>query len=67
MKASRLKVELAMARACMTTHDIAKAATIPEPSVKNVLYGKKVRPKTLGKVALALGVDVSEIIENMEN
>lgn len=63
MRANRKKVELAMARECMNATDIAEISEMPLPSVKNVLSGRRVKPKTLGKVASALKVDVTEIIE----
>ncbi len=63
MKANRKAIELAMARACMNASDIANKADMPEMTVKNVLSGRGVKPRTLGKVARALGVDPAEIIE----
>ncbi len=63
MKGNKSKLELAMARACMNADDITLRAEMPGSTVKNVLTGRSVRPATLGKVAKALGVDVSEIIE----
>lgn len=53
-----------MARACVNANDIATKAGMPQPTVKNVLAGRSVKPRTLGRVARALGVDVSEIIES---
>ncbi len=62
MKADKTKLELMMARKCMSLTDIVKIADMPEPSVKNVLYGRSVKPRTLGKVCKALNIDPSEII-----
>ena len=62
MKVDRKKLELAMARACMNRADLIIAAKIPENTVKNVLYGKNVRPGTLGRVARVLGVDPAELL-----
>lgn len=64
MKANRQKLELAMARACVNANDIAEKAEMPQPTVKNVLTGRNVNPRTIGRVAKALGVDVTEIIES---
>ena len=64
MKADRKKLELAMAKACMNTEDVQKAADIPRPTLNNVITGRGVRPGTIGKVAKALGVDVTEILED---
>ena len=63
MRANRKMMELAIARACMNTKDIAKESGMPEQTVKNVLYGRNVKPRTLGKFAKAIGVDPAEIIE----
>lgn len=63
MKAERKKLELAMARACMNTRDLAKTAGLPLPTLNNVIVGRSVRPATLGKAAKALGVDVETLID----
>ena len=63
MKVDKYKLELAMARACMNADDLQKAAEMPRPTLNNVIIGKNVRPGTLGRVAKALGLDVTEIIE----
>lgn len=63
MKVSREKLKLAMARACMNTADLADAAGLPRPTVNNVVVGKSVRPGTLGRIARALGVDPTDILD----
>lgn len=65
MKLNRKKLDLAKARACMDTADLAAAAGLPRPTVQNAIVGKSVRPATLGKIAKALGVDVTEILEEV--
>lgn len=65
MRANRKKIRLVMARACMSNGEISEAAGLPKQTVNNVLYGRNVRPCTLGKVAKALGVDVTEILEEV--
>lgn len=62
MKTSRAKLELAMARACMTPERLAEAAKMPRPTLNNVMAGRSVRPATAGRVARALSVDVADII-----
>lgn len=52
-----------MANACMNANDIQKVSDIPRPTINNVISGKNVRTGTIGKVARALGVSVTEIIE----
>jgi len=63
MKVDRKKLNLAMARACMNSADLAKAAELPPPTVNGVIRGRSVRPATLGKVARALNVDPADIIK----
>lgn len=62
MKVDRDKLRLAMARACMNPQDLAKAAEMPPQTVNGVLRGRSIRPATLGRIAKALGVDVTEIL-----
>lgn len=63
VKADKEKIMLLMARNCLNLADLAKKAEMPEVTTKNVVYGRNTRPKTIGKVAKALGVDVTEILE----
>lgn len=63
MKANKRKLDIAMARACMSANDIQVKTKMPRPSINNVLCGKSVRPDTIGKIAKALGADVTEIID----
>lgn len=63
MKANKNALHLALARACVSTGELSKLSGLPHQSVINVMCGKSVRPVTIGKIARALGVDVSEIIE----
>lgn len=43
MKANRKKLMLAMARACMDTEDLQKAAEMPRPTLNNAICGKSVK------------------------
>lgn len=61
MKIDRKKYMLARARACMGQKDL-EAAGIPRGTLCTALRGN-VKPETAGKIAKALGVDVTEIIE----
>jgi predicted transcriptional regulator len=63
MRADREKLDLAMARACITTAQLSKDAKMPRPTVNNVISGRSVRPSTMGKIAVALRVDVAEILK----
>lgn len=61
--ADKNKLKVAMARACFNTSDLAQKADMPLPTLKNVIAGRSVKPITLGKIARALNVDVTELIE----
>lgn len=61
MRIDRKKYMLARARACMGQKDL-EAAGIPKGTLCSALRGN-VKPETAGKIAKALGVDVTEIIE----
>ena len=58
MKLNKEKFTLARAR----TKEI-EAAGIPRGTLCTAMSGKSVRPETIGKIARALGVDVTEIID----
>lgn len=62
MKINRQKFDLARARACMGTKEI-EAAGFPRGTLSTALNSENVRPETAGRLAKALGVDVTEIIE----
>lgn len=66
MIANRKKLEIALARACMTSGRLPEATGLPRPTINSVIMGKSVRPATLGKVARALGVDVTELLEDVQ-
>lgn len=63
MKLNRKKFEIARARACMGQKDFEKAG-IPKGTLCRAMSGKNLKPETLGKIAKALNMDVTEIIEN---
>ena len=61
MRLDRQKCELVRARSCLGSKDIEKAG-IPKGTLCRILSGKEVRPETLGRLAKALGVDVTDIL-----
>lgn len=61
MKLDKQKYMIARARACMGQKDLV-AAGIPKGTLCAALKGN-IKPETAGKIAKALGVDVTEIIE----
>lgn len=62
MKGDRRKIEIIMARKGKKGKDIK----IPQSTMQNVLRGHNVQPYTLGKLARELGVDITEIIQDIE-
>lgn len=63
MRADKIKLQIAMASACMNPQDLAKAANMPPQTVNGVIRGRAVRPATLGRIARALNVTPQEILE----
>ena len=64
MKVDKRKLDIAMARAQLNRGDLAKKAGMSVQALCNVMQRKNCRPGTIGKIADALGVDVTEIIED---
>lgn len=63
MKLDRKKFAIARARACMGQKDFEKAG-IPKGTLCRATSGRSLKPETLGKIAKALNVDVTEILED---
>lgn len=64
MKVNKKKMQIALARKCMSLSEAAKVADMPYQSVLNAQKGRGISPVTLGKIARALGVDPEEIVDN---
>lgn len=58
------KIKLAAARKVLTMRDVRKLAHLSEVTMRRINAGKEVIPKTAGKLASALGVDVTEIMKS---
>lgn len=63
MKIDKVKLELAMARACLNPQDLAKVSGLPAPTVNGAIRGRGIRPATLGRIAKALDCDPADIIK----
>lgn len=63
MKISKTKLNIALARKCWNQRDLRDNAVVSSQTILNINNGKSVMPATVGKIAAALGVDVTEIIE----
>lgn len=58
------KVHVTMARKCLNPYDVCSKSGISYPSYQRIMKTGNCKLATLGKLASALGVDVTEIIEN---
>ncbi len=64
LRIDKNKLEIAMARAELNRNTLAEKAEMPIPTICNVYARGTCKPATAGKIAKALGVDITEIIEN---
>lgn len=65
MKINIKKIMLMMARNCINDSEMLKKAGIPFCTWYQIKNGKCTpKPSTIGKIAKALGVDVTEILED---
>lgn len=64
MKINKQKLDLALARKCWNQRDLRKSGSVSAQTILNLNKGKNILPATAGKIAAALGVDVTEIIED---
>ncbi len=60
---SARKVQLIMAERCMNPYDVCSKAEISYPSYQRIIKTGNCKLSTLGKIAKALNVAVTEIIE----
>lgn len=61
------QVYMIMARKNMSQSDIARKSGISRQHISTVLIRKSCTPRTLGKIAIALGVPPSEITSMEDN
>lgn len=64
MKLDYKKVDLILARKQMMIKELSQLSGIAESALVKIKKGKQIpRPATIGKIAKALDVDVTELIE----
>ena len=63
MKVSKSKLDIALARKHWNQRDLRNNAIVSAQTILNLNKGKSVLPATVGKIATALGVDVTELID----
>ena len=66
MKLSKEKIQIHLAQMQMGTVDFLRTASISSNTLTRAARGKDVTPKTAGKIARALGVDVTELMEEVK-
>lgn len=66
MKISKKKYELTQARACIGQKRLEDLG-ISRGTLNRALNGESIKPETAGRIAKALGVDVTEILEDQTN
>lgn len=64
MLANKKKLELALATACMNPMELCKVAGIRYQTYRRITDGKEAKPATIGRIARALNVPVTDIIGN---
>ena len=58
------KTKIAMSRKLWSTSDLAAAYGISRQRMTNIMNSRNIMPRTAGKIAKALEVDVTEILAN---
>lgn len=64
MRLNKSKLLIALANACMNPYDLCKATGMKYQNYRRVANGNNCKPATVGKIAKALNVDVTEILED---
>lgn len=67
MNVSAIKIESLLAMHGLTKTELAKKAEMSRQNVSTVIRRGTCEPRTAGKLATALGVDVLDIIETEES
>lgn len=63
MKTNNMKMQIALARAKMSSSQLSEATGISRASVGRMIRGAECKPFNVGIIAEALGVDVTDLIE----
>lgn len=64
MRVSRDKIDIARAKRCMTVADFAKTYGVSRARINMILNQREVTAVCAGRIAKALGVDVTDIMED---
>ncbi len=65
MKIDKMKLDLAMANKVYSAKELSQKCGVSQVTIARITKGvQDARPGTVGKIALALGVDITDIIVN---
>ena len=67
MRIDKNKLTLALARRCMNLRALREVCGMSPQTLARVNAGEDVLPGTAGKIARALGVDVTELLPDKED
>ena len=62
MEINKYVIQSCMAKQKLTTKDLAEKCSMRPQNLSNILSRKTCKPATVGRIAEALGVDVTEIL-----
>ena len=65
MRISKGKLEVVLARKCWNQRKLRKIGVVSSQTIARINANMDIRPETAGKIASALGVDVTEIMEDV--
>lgn len=64
MKINQQKLDILMAKQCIDKMTLAEKAGLKYPTIRRACQREGTRPSTVGKIAKALDVDVTELLED---
>ena len=64
MRIDRIKLHVAMAKKDMNQRELSKASGVSAVTISNIMCEKRCADKTGYKIAAALGIDVTKIMES---
>ena len=64
MKINFKNLQIAMAKSCMNPYDLCRETGIQYQTYRRIASGNQCKPATVGKLANALGVPVTDILES---
>ena len=66
MKVNDRRIREIMAKRIFSVNELAEVYGCSRQRMQVIIYSENLHPKTIGKLAAALGVDVSELLDKEE-